>query len=153
MKSSRRSFTLLELILGIFVMGVLALVVVPRFAGTGFFETVTLRGVTSQVAADVRYARQLAITNAGHYLINFNFTSNTYVIYKNSLLPANQVGEIKDISSDVNCSGVSQFDFYALGNGVFNAAAGTGLFLSSGLHQYRVTIEPPTGVASVEKIL
>lgn len=133
----------------IVIMGILAGVLLPHFIKEGFLAGLSLRTATSGVVSDIRYTRQLAITNSGHYLIKFDFIQKEYKIYKDSALAENQIGETKKISSDISCSGTDQFDFYALGNCLFN---GTGLFLSLGLRQYRIVAEPPSGAVVIEKI-
>jgi len=154
MRFLKKSFTLVEVIFAITIMGILAAIVLPRFGKEGFVGSLALRTTTSQVASDIRYTRQLAITNpfnstAGHYLISFNFTAKEYKIYKDSISSQNQIGETKKISSGLTCSGTNQFDFYSLGNCVFT---GTGLLLSLGTNQNRITVETPTGAVVVEKI-
>ncbi len=130
----------------IIIMGILAAVVLPRFGG-GFVENLTLRTATSGITSDIRYTRQLAITNAGHYLIGFDFSQKEYKIYRDSILPANQVGETKKIPAGVNCSGTNQFDFYSLGNAGFN---GSGLNLSVATRQHRIRVEPSSGAVVIE---
>jgi len=149
MHCRKKSFTLVEVILTITIIGIMALVVLPRFGRDGFLEGLSLRSTASQFASDIRYARSLAVANSGHYLIKFDFTSKEYKIYKDSILLANQVGETKKIPSDITCSGTDQFDFFALGNAVFTPP---GLSLSLGTAQYRITAEQPTGAVVVEKI-
>lgn len=144
MHGQKRSFTLVEVILTIAIMGILAAVVLPRF-GKAFIEDLTVRSASSQIASDIRYTRRLAITNAGHYLIKFNLTQNEY----NIISPNNQTIETKKIPSNISCSGTDQFDFYSLGNCLF---AGEGLSLSLSASQYNITAEPPTGAVVVEKI-
>lgn len=148
-KVSLTGFTLVEAILTIAIMGILAMVVLPHFVKEGFLGGLRLRSTTSQIASDIRYTRQLAITNSGHYLIQFDFNQREYRIYKDSALPANQIGETKKIPQETNCSGTSQFDFYSLGNGQFS---GTGLLISEGTNQNRILVEIPTGVVVIEKI-
>ena len=145
----RRGLTLIETILAITIMGLTAAILLPHFVKEGFIGSLALRSAASQVASDIRYTRQFAITQRGHYLINFNFEQKSYNIYNNTIAPGNQVGETKEMASQVTPSGTNQFDFYSLGNAVFN---GTGLLLTQGTHQYRISVELPTGAAVVEKI-
>ena len=146
MRFFKKSFTLVEVILAITIMGILAAIVLPRFGKEGFVGSLTLRTTTSQVASDIRYTRQLAITKTNHYYIKFNFTTKEYAIYDNNNI---QVGETKKISKDLTYSGTVQFDFYSLGNCVFT---GTGLILSLGTNQNGITVETPTGAVVIEKI-
>ena len=149
MLSSKNSFSLVEAILTVIVIGILAAIVLPHFVKEGFVGSLSLRSTSSQIASDIRLTRQLAVTNSGHYLIQFDFSQGEYRIYKNSILPANQVGETKTIPSDLTCSGTSQFDFYSLGNCAFS---GSGLSVVQGSSQYQISVETPTGAVVIEKI-
>ena len=82
MYGQKKSFTLVEAILTIVIMGILAGVILPHFVKEGFLGDLTLRSTVSQIASDIRYARQLAITNAAQYSIKFNFGLKEYRIYK-----------------------------------------------------------------------
>ena len=146
-----RSFTVVEAILTIVIMGILAMVVLPRFVKTGFIAGLTLRSTSSQIASDIRYTRRLAITNSSHYIIKFDFSQKEYKIYKDSISPENQIGETKKISPDITLTGTDQFDFYSLGNCQLSPIS-DGLLLSLNTSQYKITAEPPTGAVIVEKI-
>jgi len=130
-------------------MALLAAVVLPRFIKGGFREGLSLRTTTSEIASNLRYARQLAITNSGHYIIKFNFVLKEYTIYINSVSAGNQIGETKKLSDSLTYAGTDQFDFYSLGNCVF---LGAGISLSFGTSQYQISVESPTGAVVIEKI-
>ncbi|MFH0877015.1 MAG: hypothetical protein V1863_02150 [Candidatus Omnitrophota bacterium] len=148
-KQPSSGLTLGEAVLVLTIMSITAAVVLPHFGKEGFLGSLSQRSVTSQIASDIRQTRQLAITRRGHYLIGFNFVQKTYAIYLDSVSPANQQGETKEIPSDVTCSGTNQFDFYSLGNAVFS---GSGVFVTQGSHQNQIVVDAPTGVVAVEKI-
>lgn len=150
MQRKKRAFTLIEAIFTVVVIAILAAVILPRFIKTGFTQGFVLRAFASQVAADIRYTRSLAITNTGHYLIKFDFNLKEYRIYKDSISPANQVGETKKIPAAVLPSGSDQFDFYSLGNASFT---GNGLNITTdATQQYQISVEPPSGAVLVEKL-
>ena len=145
MRFLKKSFTLVEVILAITIMGILAAIVLPRFGKEGFVGSLTLRTTTSQIASDIRYTRQLAITKASRHYIKF--TTKEYAIYDNNDI---QIGETKKIPPDAACSGTSQFDFSSIGG--CTLGGGTYLFLSLGANQNRITVEIPTGAVVIEKI-
>jgi len=149
MRAARKAFTYVEAVLSILIFGILAAIILPHFVKEGFLGSLSLRAATTEITSDIRYTRQLAITNTGHYLIKFDFSAKEYKIYKDSIAPQNQTGQTKQISSQINCSGTDQFDFYSLGNCTF---LGTGLLLSQGTSQNRVSAETTTGVVVVEKV-
>ena len=143
----KKSYSLVEVILAITIMGILAAIVLPRFGKAGFSGSLTLRAATSQIASDIRYTRQLAITKAIRHYIKLNFSTKEYAIYNDNNI---QISETKKIPSAVACSGTSQFDFSSIG--ACTLGGGTYLSLSSGTNQNRITAETPTGAVVVEKI-
>lgn len=152
---SLTGYTLVEAILTILIMGILAAVVLPHFVKEGFLGDLTLRTTASGITSDMRYTRQLAITDANssiHYLIKFNFTQKQYNIYNTTIAPANQIGETKKISSNITCTGTDQFDFSSFGNCEICISNGGVLNLFLGSHQYQISVDPPTGAAVSEKI-
>jgi type II secretory pathway pseudopilin PulG len=150
MQRKNYAFSFVEAILTVAVIAILAAVILPRFIKGNFIRRSALGTVASGITADIRYTRRLAVTNADHYLIKFDFNLKEYRIYKDSLSPANQIGQVKKIPAELSLAGTEQFDFYSLGNAEFS---GNGLDISTdGTHQYKITVEPPSGAVSVEKI-
>ena len=69
-------FTLFELVLVLAIVGILAVFAIPRVSTTT--TAVTLSAVNARVAANIRYAQNLAMSRGQRYRINF--TANTYQI-------------------------------------------------------------------------
>jgi len=145
----KKGFSLVEVILTLLILGILSAVILPRFGGQGLLGNFALKTTSSQISSDMRFTRQLAITNSVNYLIQFDFAQKEYRIYKETIAPENQVQDPRKIPTDVSCSGTGEFTFSPLGSALFS---GNGLVLSSGGKQYRITVEPPTGAVVIEKI-
>jgi|GEM_PF-2191658 len=148
-KKSKKGLTLVETILAAAIMGVTAMVLLPRFIQESYLGDTKLRTAVTEIVSAIRLARQTAVTHGGHYLIYFNFSSCQYAIYNNSYSAANQVGAVGTYNIGINCSGTNQFDFYSLGNAVFT---GSGIRCSAKNSAYDITIDPTTGATDVDKV-
>jgi prepilin-type N-terminal cleavage/methylation domain-containing protein len=72
-----RGFTLVELILVVFILSIAALVAVPMFSSAADIQ---VRSTANRIAADLDYARGLAITRQKNYTLVFNPTGESYDI-------------------------------------------------------------------------
>ncbi|QDU75070.1 hypothetical protein Pan97_20910 [Bremerella volcania] len=73
----RRGLTLIEILITVAILGILAAAVIPQFGATAPDQ---VRGAAQIVAADMEYARSLAISNNSAYLITFSKTRNGYIL-------------------------------------------------------------------------
>jgi prepilin-type N-terminal cleavage/methylation domain-containing protein len=73
----RRALTLIELLLTIAVLGILAAILVPQLGGD---VPERLSAGAQIVAADVDYARSLAVSNNSTYCLTFDPSSNSYYL-------------------------------------------------------------------------
>lgn len=71
------AFSLVELMIVVALMGILAGMVIPHFQPP---LNEQLRGTASVVAADLDYARSLAVTNNSAYRLTFSTAENRYVL-------------------------------------------------------------------------
>lgn len=69
-----RGFTLVELVVILIIVGILAVVVVPRFMDAGSFDA---RGYHDQSLAMLRYAQKVAIARRTPVFVNVDQTSST----------------------------------------------------------------------------
>lgn len=76
-RDPRRGFSLIEALVTVVLLGILAATVIPYF-GTQIPSQ--LEGVAQIVAADLDYARNLAIANGSSYRITFQPDNNRYVL-------------------------------------------------------------------------
>lgn len=67
-------FTMVELIMVIIMIGILAVVVLPRFANRSTFET---RGFVDQTVSTLQYARKLAVASGRNVCVSASSGGNT----------------------------------------------------------------------------
>jgi len=79
----RRGFTLIELMVVIVILAIAAAVVVPMASSAGSMQ---LRAAANMVAADLEYAKSMAISRGQRYAVVFNATTEAYQIEDLSLL-------------------------------------------------------------------
>ncbi|MFC1624078.1 Tfp pilus assembly protein FimT/FimU [Candidatus Omnitrophota bacterium] len=74
--SSKKSFTLLELILVVFLISILIGFSTPLFKKT--FSNLELKNTSFDIAKTVNYAQQMAIIDKLNYKLNFDFEEGTF---------------------------------------------------------------------------
>lgn len=70
----QRGFTLTELIVVMIILGIIAVVALPRFADQLTFET---RGFTDQTVAALQYARKVAVATGRNVCVSASSGGNT----------------------------------------------------------------------------
>jgi prepilin-type N-terminal cleavage/methylation domain-containing protein len=73
----RRGFTLIELMVVIVILAIAAAVVVPMASSAGSMQ---LRAAANMVAADLEYAKSMAISRGQMYSVVFYKTTETYQV-------------------------------------------------------------------------
>lgn len=110
-----QGFTLMEMMIGIALIGILTVVAVPNIAL--FSSGYKLRGAAREVATDLQYARLLAVKENRD--IRVDFSSNSYQVVRVS---GGTVVKSRSFSSDysnVTLTNVS-ITFYSRGNSSAN---------------------------------
>jgi prepilin-type N-terminal cleavage/methylation domain-containing protein len=100
--SSEQGFTIIESILAVVILGLMAMIAIPRLVST---DQRVASIAYHQITADMRYARSLATANAEDYKVVFYKDGNpSYVRY--SIVKASDSSEVKamDISERVTCT-------------------------------------------------
>lgn len=159
-----RGFTLIEVILVVVILSIAAMLVIP-FAASGAASQ--LKGAATIVAADLEYAKSMAISRGQIYWIEFNTTEDSYSIKDASdtviTNPLTGKQYIINFSSDNRFSKVDitsvNFDatgpavgFDYLGSPKRNGGDLNGageIKLSTGGSTLTVSIEPVTGYITI----
>lgn len=160
----RGGFTLIEVILVVLILGIAAGMVVPMMSSAGSLQ---VRAAANMVAADLEYAKSMAISRGQPYSVLFDKTTETYRVQDhNDTVIAHPVkkgfnyvvdfrndGRLDRVNIvDANFDGTSKVTFDYLGS-PYNGSAG---FLNSGVVTLQsggvtkvVRVEPVTGFISI----
>jgi len=123
MDDDQRGFTLIELIMVMVIVGILAIVVAPRFFDANAFKS---RGFADQVQSTLRYAQKEAIAQHRNVCVAMNASDITLTIAsvsgatspcnKNLVLPGQAANKISTPSTSITLTPASSsFVFDALG--------------------------------------
>lgn len=135
-------FTLVELIAVMMIVGVLAVVAVPRFFGSGGFDS---RSFYDQTIATLRYAQKAAI--AQHRFVCVAFTANSITLTQGTTnacggtlaSPAGTAAYVINAPNGVTLAGGANFNF----NSVGQPSAGQSITVSG--YAVPITVEAVTG--------
>jgi prepilin-type N-terminal cleavage/methylation domain-containing protein len=151
------AFTLIELIIVIVIASILASIAVTRWPGT----VINLNAQTQQLASDIRYTQNLAMSRATEYTLNV--TATTYSITTNGTAVNNPVTGNATVTlgsgititlSPTNLPN-NLITFNSLGTPYTDTTATTALSnaavitLTSGSNTKTITIQPQTGRVTV----
>jgi len=106
-----QGFTLVEIIMVIVLIGILAVSVVPKLWDT---SSLSLEGAAAMVAADIRYAQELAMGSYAAKKVEFTYDSNTYtlkngeIVLKTVELPSGVTVSSPDVTFEFNSLGEPQ---------------------------------------------
>ena len=136
-------FTLIESALIVLIIGMLAVIAIPKILSTDKYVVYT---TSRQIMADMRYARSLAISRAEDYIVRFSPSGGPYTIYQ--ILPAagGSPEKTMEISDQVTCIPLGGFSddllFTVLGSA---ATGGQIISVSGGGNNIDISVISATG--------
>ena len=162
-KKPRLCFTLLEILIVIVIIAIAAMIAVPVMSSAGNMQ---VRSAVNMIAADLEYAKSMAITRQKTYSVVFNAASETYQIedsagviehpvkkgfnYVINFTSDSRLNKVDIVSVDFNEMGTIKFDY--LGSPFVGAGAplnSGAVVLRSGATTITISVEPVTGFISI----
>ena len=168
-RNNSKGFTLVEIIIVVVILGIAAVLAVPTLSNAADIQ---VRSAANRIAADLDYAKNLAITHQRTYSIVFNPSGEAYEIQDESGSPVsnpltgndfvvdfstdNRLNRVDLVSADFDSDSSNTMTFDYLGSpysGTDTTAplnSGTITLGAAGFTLY-VKVEPVTGYVMVEE--
>ncbi len=162
-----RGFTLIEIIVVVVILMIVALMAVPMFSSAADIQ---LKAAANMVAADLEYAKSMAISHQQYYSVVFDSTTDSYevqdsvgVVIPHPINPGNLVidfpsdsrlSQVVIVSADFDGSGDETITFDYLGSPRSGSPPGTPLIygrisLEAGGFPMTIDVEPITGYVTI----
>ncbi len=100
-----RAFTITELLVSIFIIGVLSFISIPAFRA--FAPNLELSGAARELVSNLRYSQQMSVTEQVGYGIRISTTTREYQLVKYS--SPEEIVETKELSEKLDFYDVSGF--------------------------------------------
>jgi type II secretion system protein H len=155
---SRSGFTLIEILILAVLLGIVALTAVPMLSSAG---TIQLRAAANMIAADLEYAKSMAISKGQNYSVVFDQNSESYQIKDQggNVIPhpvKKGFNYIVDFQSDgrLNRVDITGVNFGSTNDVAFDSlgspdSGGTVTLQAAGT-TVTITVEPITGYISIQ---
>ncbi len=77
-RNGAAAFTLIEIMVTVVILGIVALIAVPMMSGAADMQ---VRGAANRLAADLEYAKNMAITHQSPFTVAFDTSASSYEVY------------------------------------------------------------------------
>lgn len=152
-----RGFTLIELMAVIVIIAIAAMLAIPMFSSAA---SVQIRSAADMIAADIEYARSMAISKQKTYTVIFDESAESYrieddtgiishpVTHKDYVVNFKTDGRVDKVNIvDADFASSEQVSFTYLGS----PDNGGNVALSAGTNTMTVTVESVTGYVSISQ--
>jgi prepilin-type N-terminal cleavage/methylation domain-containing protein len=111
-----KGITLLELVIAVVVLGVIAAMAAPQFAGV--LPRLKFKSKSRDIVSDIRLARSDAISQKAQLGLYFDYSQNGYVVFKDQINPSWFTYDIGDsVIKTVNLGQDVFLYYYTFSNG------------------------------------
>ena len=153
-----RGFTLVEIVIVVIIIGIAALVTVPMMSSAASMQ---IRSAANMIAADLEYARSMAISRGQNYSVEFDTGTERYRI-------KDQAGNViphpvkKGFSYEIDFQNESRLSRVDIAKVDFNATStvqfeclgspdnGGAVVIQAGAATRTILVEPVTGFISIQ---
>lgn len=144
----KNSFTLIELLIVIGIIGILALIGIPSFRY--YQPTLQLSGTTRTLVTDLRYAGQLAVTEQIEHGVRFSTTTDQYQIIRYGV--TEEILKSKDFPEEVSFQQITGLTNDEVIFNPYGAAKETGTVTLINTKNSTITIDiRPSGFVKIIK--
>jgi MSHA pilin protein MshC len=141
--AEQRGFSLIELIMVMVIVGILAVVVLPRFFDVNVFKS---RGFADQVQATLRYAQKEAIAQHRFVCVAFTTNSITLTINTTATCPGGNLASLSGSTTTILTANPTSITFTGIPTGFyFDALGKPSLSQTITIATYSIVIEAETG--------
>ncbi len=162
--SANSGFTLVEIVIVVVIIAIAAMMAIPLISSAGSFQ---IRSAANMIAADLEYAKTIAISRSESFSVVFDKTTESYQLKDQSgvIIPHpikkgfDYIVDFRNDSrlskvdiDDVNFDATSEIKFDYLGspyNGLNNPLNNGVISLRAGQLTASINIEPVTGFISI----
>jgi type IV fimbrial biogenesis protein FimT len=161
----RRGFTLVEVIIVVVIISIAAMMAVPMFSSAGSMQ---ISSAANIIAADLEYAKSMAITRGQNYSVVFDVTAESYKIVDQSgnvvshpvkkgfdyVVDFKNEGRlnrvnISSVQFDPGASNTITFDYFGSPYSVTGPLDSGNITISADGATTTITVEPVTGYITI----
>ena len=167
-RAQRSGFTMIEILIVVVIIAIAAMMAIPMMTSAGSMQ---IRSAANMIAADLEYAKSMAISRQKIYAVVFNESTESYQIEDPSGIIDHPVKkgfkylinfsndsrldkvDIADVDFDPDSSHTITFDYLGSpysGSGTSNPLNSGVISLQAGGATAIITVEPVTGFISIE---
>ena len=163
-KSCMRGFTMIEIIIVAVIITIAAMVAIPMMTSAASMQ---IRSAANMIAADLEYAKSMAISRQKMYAVVFDKSTESYQIedpngiidhpvkkgfkYIVNFSGDSRLSKVDIVDTDFDTTGEVKFDYLGSPYNGSNTPLNSGVIsLQAGGTTTTITVEPVTGFISIE---